>query len=207
MNEWILRFKKGYEKSKNQYKILIILAGWIVIYLLFRIIFFKEQAEQQLILKTQINELDHQAVTWENQIQILKDLPKSPYFKKWQEQRKQLESLQGKYQTLLKESSGKQWENATEHLLQTEKGLKVIKIKNLPETVYTPTQPLKINAKIYQQRLIFSLAGNYNDTIDYLNRLETVMPNIRWNNLNYQVTNYPNAKIDMEFAILYEKGN
>jgi hypothetical protein len=207
MKEWAVWFKKWYEKSNNQYKVLVILIGWFFIYLLFSLVFFKGQADQRLILTTQINELNHQVATWENQVKILKELPKSPYYKKWQEQRKELQSLQGRYQTLLKNSSSKQWEEVTDHLLKTEKNLKVIKIKNLPETVYTPPQPLKINTKIYQQKLIFSLAGDYTDTVAYLNHLEADLPNIRWNNLNYQVTNYPNAKIDMEFSILYEKGN
>src|SRR3990167_9051998 len=44
---------------------------------------------------------------------------------------------------------------------------------------------------------------NFFDTVNYLQYLEGVLPNVRWNSFSYQVTQYPIAKVELEFSIFY----
>ena len=120
-------------------------------------------------------------------------------------QHRSFQNLEGQSVFLKNLTSSKQWGDVIKTVLQSQNNITLEQIKNFPETVYNPLQLQNVVLKIYQQQLLVVVYSNYFDTINYIQRLEQVLPNLRWDSIHYQVIQYPVGKVEMEFSILYEK--
>src|SRR5262249_11001095 len=131
----------------------------------------------------------------------------SPLYKKWLEEQKSEQTVSSQYSSFTHVSPAKQWQSVFKVILQTQPNIALLDIKNLPEYTYNPLQLSTLKSKIFAQPLSVTVESNYYDFMNYLAYLEKQLPNVHWDKLTYQVTTYPQATINMEFSILYEKGS
>lgn len=100
-------------------------------------------------------------------------------------------------------SNGK---NAIMTILQTKSNIKLTEIKNFPEEVYKGDDDEHlIDKHIFKQKVNITFFSSYIETIQYIETLEQTLPSLHWDNLVYEVTTYPTAKVEMELSIIYEK--
>ncbi|TAK74635.1 MAG: hypothetical protein EPO11_06600 [Gammaproteobacteria bacterium] len=207
MNEWLISLRNWYEPRPSRERVLILFLGWAIVYALFYFIFFSPLDKESKALHETLKTEEDTITNWEVQIAALNKIATTPLYKKWQQQNKLFVSLHQKYKNLLKSSSTKQWQDIIKTVLQAQTNITLVQIKDFPEVVYNPANLPISSTTLYEQRLLVVIFSNYFDTIDYIQHLESLLPNIHWNSLNYQVTQYPVAKIEMEFSIFYDKSN
>ena len=205
MMKYIDDIRAWYDSRIVREKLLVLALCWAVIYLIFSLSLFKPLDREKSELSLQIRENENQIATWDTQINALKKIPNTPLYKEWIKHRESLQALEGQYQIYLKESPSKQWANVIKAILQSQHNVILVEIKNLPETSYNPPQANVTAKKLYEQLLQVTVLSNFNDTVKYIQHLENLLPNLHWNKLTYDVTQYPIAKVQMEFSIIYEK--
>lgn len=195
--------KVWYGERDIREKLLVLGLGIALIYALFSLFLLNPLAEKKNLLTTQMEAANLQIKNWQLQIETLKKIPNTPLYKEWITQSNKLNILKSEYQLYLKESPTKQWENVIKTILATHHNITLVEIKNSPETLYK-SNTTSTN-KIYQQHLSLTIYSNYFDTISYLQHLEQTLPHIHWEKLTYEVAQYPIAKVQLEFSIIYDK--
>lgn len=205
MNKYYSDLVKWYDMRNMREKLLVLFLVFAIIYAVFSLSLLQPLKTKKIALKTQAKELNGQIKQWEIQIGALKKIPTSPLYKEWLSQNQSLIQLRERYQSLLNTPPEQQWQDVITTLINTQNNLTLAQIINHPETAYQSADNVKIKTNIYQQKLDLTVLGGYFDTIQFLQQLETRLPNLHWDQLTYQVVNYPTAKIHMEFSILYEK--
>jgi len=204
MNDYIKQIKRWYSFRILREKLLFIGLCWALIYAIFSYIVFipLERTREQLTIdiKTAENEISN----WKIQISALNKIPESPLYKKWQIEHQTFDNKTKAYRSLLQASSAINWEDIVKSILHLDNNIIIEQIKNFPEELYNPPE-FKIPIPVYQQRLLLVVQSNYFDTIAYLKRLQAALPTIHWESLSYHVVQYPVAKVELEFLVLYEK--
>lgn len=205
MNKYILKFRSWYEQCQTRERLLVIVLCWAILYGFFSVFFFKSLEYKQTLLVAQVKQSQSQLDNWKTQIDALNKISESPLYKQWLSQHKLFQRLEAQYKYLLNTSSSKQWQDVIKTILRSQNNITLVQIKNSPETLYNQANVGEGAVKIYQQQLLLVINANFFDTVSYIQQLEEILPNIHWIKLDYQVTQYPMAKIEMEFSILYEK--
>ncbi|EKD72143.1 MAG: hypothetical protein ACD_45C00750G0007 [uncultured bacterium] len=205
MNKYILIFKKWYELRATREKVWIAAFGWALLYAIFYFFSLGSLDKQTSILGEGIKKTNHQIKSWNIQISALKQMSESPLYKQWTDQKQRLEGLRGKYQNFLQTNLPGQWQEIIKNILGVKQdNIHLVQIKDFPETVYKATEHNE-KTNLYQKTFRIVVNGNFFDTVSYLQQLEKLRPNVHWDSLNYQVVQYPIAKVEMEFSIFYEK--
>ena len=195
--------KIWYSERDVREKLLVLALGIALIYALFAVFLLNPLAKKKTQLLTQIEAANLQIKNWVLQIDALKKIPYTPLYKEWLTQSNKLSVLKSEYQLYLKESPTKQWDNVIKTILATHHNITLVEIKNSPETLYKSN--VSTTNAIYQQHLSLTIFSNYFDTISYLQHLEQTLPHIHWEKLTYEVAQYPIAKVQLEFSIIYDK--
>ena len=207
MNEYLLFFKKRYETCSMREKLLIIVLSGSLLYAIFYFLLFKSLEVQAKNLITEIQAIKDQIKAWDKQITNVKKISTTPLYKQWITQHQNLLNIKKQYKLLFNIPSHQQWQTAINSVLYAKKNITVVQIKNSPEILYHPSFRSESKEKIYQQKFLLVVRGNYVDMVHYLQSLEKSLPMIYWDSLNYQVMEYPTAQAEMEFSILYEKNS
>jgi MSHA biogenesis protein MshJ len=93
---------------------------------------------------------------------------------------------------------------ALSDMLKQNHQLTLIKLESLPATTLLAAK--QQHQPIYKHGLVITFAGNYADTVNYLETLEALPWAIVWDSLDYQVKNYPLAEITIHAVTLsFEK--
>jgi MSHA biogenesis protein MshJ len=207
MSNYIQSIRSFYDTLKLREQLLALLLVWAFLYAIFAYILYRPIDADISILQADIKTLNEQQVNWNNQIDMLKKISKTPLYDKWIKQHKAFQKLQSQYKLLLQNSSSKQWQEFIKTILRSQNNITLEQIKDFPEAVYNPTNTPNLVEQIYQQHLTLIINSNYFDTIAYIKELEKSLPNILWDTLTYQVTQYPIGKVELGFSILYEKND
>ncbi|MFT7128754.1 MAG: MSHA biogenesis protein MshJ [Gammaproteobacteria bacterium] len=102
-----------------------------------------------------------------------------------------------------------------ERVLVQNKGLKLLSVENMPVVSLLPTGVETTNAMsadnvsksqnkvagqqgLFRHSFVLQLQGGYMSTIAYFNNLEKLPWQFYWDNLHYEVSDYPNATITLE---------
>ncbi len=205
MNIYLKQFKLWYNKRPVREQALVIFLGWAIIYAIFSLYIFTPIHNREKIITTEINDYQNQINNWNIQLNAIKKIAKSPLYQQWLQQEKNFQSKREAYKSLLKTTGSAQWDDIIKTILFSETGITIDQIKNLPESPYNPPGLGQTTTNIYEQKLTLSFHSNYFTTLDYLEHLEKVLPTIHWDSFKYTVNKYPNANVEMEFSILYEK--
>jgi len=89
-------------------------------------------------------------------------------------------------------------------LLAKERGLTWVGFNTLPSKPLDPSEGMVVvgGGTMFEHGLEIAFRGNYFDTLDYLKQLEKAGYQIFWNSLDYEVLNYPEAKITLSISVL-----
>lgn len=90
-------------------------------------------------------------------------------------------------------------------VLERNRGLQLVDLSKLPaEQLSTPVNGEKSDPEValfnHQVRLTF--AGNYFETLGFIDDVEHQLPRLRWESMDYQVSHYPEANVTLVFATL-----
>ncbi len=204
MEKYILQFKTWFLNRSTRERCFVLILGWALIYFIFYFIFFKSIDEKTMQLNNEITQLNHSINNWQLQINALQKISQTALYKEWIKQHQSINQIENKYKKFLQTSSSAQWEEVVQAVLQTTNTIKIENIKNFPKTAFQTGDP-RITSQIYEQPFVVTMTGNYFNTIEYLQYLEKTLPNVQWKHINYHVTHYPLAEIELEFSILYEE--
>lgn len=204
MNELLKNCQNWYEQRDQRERLLVLGLGCALIYVLFLLILIHPLEYQKSTLVADIKDATNQKNIWKVKIDALNKIALSPLYKQWQieHQKYQLAAEQAK--ALMQISPTSQAQLIINALLEPQTNVTLAQIKNLPDSPYNPDNA-KTTTHIYQQRIMVTILSNFNDSVNYLLRLEQEFPNLHWNSLNYQVLQYPVAKVEMEVSVLYDK--
>lgn len=205
MDKYLLQYKTWFQERNLREKILVIVLSWAIIYAIFALLLI-----YPVDVAIEKNTKDLKASTdavenWKNQLKFLADIPKTELYKEWVIEQKNHESLKDKYKDLLGHPGEDRWDSIIKTVLNKYPNIIMEKIENGPEKAYTTSKIKTDSDSILQQQMRVSVLGNFQDIVGYLTALEAAMPTIHWDTLDYTVTEYPIAHVQMEFSILYEK--
>ncbi|PTB33123.1 MSHA biogenesis protein MshJ [Photobacterium phosphoreum] len=184
---------------------LITVLGWITISF---IGVFMVLEPQWLQLKSQTNSaqvMNNNVVATRNKITVLqRQLAQDPN-KELEVKIAQLTEKNALLVQLLQQKIGRlisptQMPHILEQVLRHSKTLRLQSIVSLPATQLMSGDDQ--GYYLHPVRMVFE--GQYFDVIRYLTQLETLPVNYYWRNLNYQVMQYPWAKIELELYTLSE---
>lgn len=204
IENYLTMFRCWYDKRPLREQALTLFLFLSVTYALFYFLFSYKVDSKILTLKKDIYTTQQKVNSWKQQIDTLNKIATTPLYKKWAKHHEYFDSLKKQYHFLLKNSSSKEWQEVITTLLKSEPNITLLQITSSPESTYSPTGETTVN-KIYEQAITLSIQSDYFSTLDYIKKLESVLPNIHWKKLSYTVTEYPKAKVDLEFSIFYEK--
>ena len=89
-------------------------------------------------------------------------------------------------------------------ILDQQKNLKLVELRNLPVAPILSDEESDSNQDIglfrHPVRLVFQ--GNYSDTLSYLTKLEDMKNRFYWNRFDYQVEDYPIARVSLNIYTL-----
>ena len=89
---------------------------------------------------------------------------------------------------------------ALSDMLKQNQQLKLVKLETLPPT--TLLEAKQQRQPIYKHGLEITFAGNYSETVNYLETLEDLPWAIIWDRLDYKVKNYPMAEVTIRVVTL-----
>ncbi len=207
MNAKLLQLRLWYEQRDTRERLLFISLSWAIFYFLFYYSLSSNVDYQIALHSAEIAQKEADIVNVKQQIKNLAVIAHSPLYKEWQQTQTAQQGLATQHASLTQISPSLQWQKILTVILQSHPNINLIEIKNLPEVAYNPDNIKGIKQKIYAQALAMKVQSDYFDFMNYMLYLEKQLPMVHWDKLTYQVTQYPNAEIDMEFSILYEKTN
>ncbi|KJG57688.1 MSHA biogenesis protein MshJ [Photobacterium kishitanii] len=189
--------------SREQW--LIAISGWVAIGF---IGVFMVLEPQWLQLKSQMNNVQtttNNAIAIRNNITVLQrqlaqDPNKDIEVKIAQLTQKNTQLVQQLQQKIGGLVTPTQMPNILEQVLRHSKELRLQSIVSLPAAQLISGE----DQGYYIHPLRMTFEGKYFDVIRYLTQLEALPVNYYWRNLNYQVMQYPWAKIELELYTLGE---
>lgn len=205
MNERIKQFKSWLEERELRERLLIAGLFWALFYAIFSLFLFNAIDAERKELAASIKQARDKIRNWKLQLNYLSKIPETPLYKEWVSHNQNYQNLKQTYKDILGKPIAEQWKDIMKSVLRNHPNISVDQVKTLPETVYQPSSTGDKRGAIYQEQMQLSIFGGFKDVVNYLQILESGLPNIYWNTLNYEVEDYPMAKVDMEFSVLYEK--
>tara|TARA_R110000868_G_scaffold290766_5_gene550936 strand:+ start:2749 stop:3381 length:633 start_codon:yes stop_codon:yes gene_type:complete len=205
INHSLKSYQSWFDQRNLREKLLVFALSWALIYALFSLFLFRTVDTRNSEITGQIKKTQNEITSWKTQLDYLKEIPKSPLYKEWLAQNQQYESLKSQYKHLIGKAGPDKWDQIIKTILSSYPNIIIEKIENDPEKHYQTTKIESEPDTIFQQQMKLTVLGNFQDIVGYLSSLEKAMPNIHWDTLNYEVTEYPLARVAMEFSVLYEK--
>lgn len=202
MKNQILRLRSWFEQLSLRERALFALLVWAVAYALFSLIFLMPVNKQLADHLDNIKKAQSQINTLDLQIDAVDKIPNSALYLEWQKQHAIYEKIQKQYQTLLGNFSSNNWLQIIKSVIASHPNMTLSHIENSQETPFAAGSAF-ISQTILQQSLTVVVYGDYFSFINYLEHIEKLLPNVRWDTLEYEVVTYPTAKITMEFTVFY----
>ncbi len=205
MENTLTKFKTWFEKRDLREKLLVSGLSWAIIYALFALILFRPLDIESTELAVNIKKANDDIASWQTQLKFLKDIPNTAIYKEWVASHKSYQALKDKYKDLLGKPVEEKWDEIIKSVLSNYPNIKIERIQNAPEVLFQGNPALGNTDSIYQQQAQVVALGNFPDILGYLSYLEGAVPNINWDSFSYKVIEYPQARVEMEFSVLYEK--
>lgn len=205
MNKQLVRLDHWYRLRNTRERVFIMLLGFSFLYALLYFMFFRSVEYKRELLLAEIHQKNNQISAWTLQIDAVNKISASPLYQKWKAHQAKLNALHKQYENFILPPTSTYWQNAIKTVLSNEKSISTDEIKYYPATLFSNLSLTKSTTKVYEQKVHVTVYGSYFDTIDYLKNLEKALPIAQWETLNYQVAQYPTAKVEVEFSILYEQ--
>lgn len=205
MNKYITQFDLWYKQRNARERLFVMLLGFAFLYAVFYFILFRSIDYKRELLLAEIRQENNQMKSWHTQMTALKEIANSPIYKKWKSHQASLQALHKQYENFILPPTSTYWQSIIKTVLSNQKNMTTDEVKYYPPTVFTTLTTGDKKTDILQQAVHITIYGSYFDTINYLKNLEKALPIAQWDKLTYAVTQYPLAKVDVEFLILYEQ--
>ncbi len=202
MKNQILRLRTWFEQLSLRERALFALLVWAVIYAFFGLIFLRPVNNQRAVFQDNIKQAQDKINSLNLQIDAVDKIASSALYLEWQKQHANYEKIQIRYKTLLTNFSSSNWLQIIKSVIASHPNITLTHIENSQESPFTLGSTL-VSEGIFQQNLTVMVYGDYFNFINYLEHIEKLLPNVRWDTLNYEVITYPTAKITMEFTVFY----
>jgi MSHA biogenesis protein MshJ len=188
--KYFLLLKQKYlvlEEKVNQFapwkRVILICALLIAIYLFWFLLITSSQYEEIKIIKDSETTLTGQSVQIQDRIAKIK------------ENAKQLDVNSG----LVSQAA---LIPILKAMMMEQEGVElktVINLSDIPLDLVKDEKELKLPFKLYEQPLTFVFEGTYMGTYEYLKSMESLPQMIFWEELQYDVQEYPKAEIKLTF--------
>ncbi len=198
------------ETLTNREKVILIATLFVVLWSSWDSFLYQPIAAKQKILKQQLQSINNQIASQRETATLLENTgnidPNIGNRLKLAELKAQYSRLQEQVMFGDKKFVPPQlMAKALSDMLKENQGLTLIKLESLPPTTLLDAK--QQHQPIYKHGLAITFSGNYVDTVNYLEALETLPWAIVWETLDYQVKNYPLAEIKIRAVTLsFEKG-
>lgn len=204
MNKYLIIANDWYKERPTRERILMLLLSWAFLYALFYLFLFRQSDATYAELTSHLKMLRDQEQSWNLQIKALNEISRDPLYKKWVIQHQSFDTLQLKYKNLIRAQKPSDWRIIAQSVLSSEKNISLVQMKDYPNLPYVISGN-QTASNIIEQKHMIVITGNYLDILSFLKRLETLLPNVRWNSFSYHVSTYPIGEAEMEFSVFYEK--
>lgn len=204
-NTTLLKYKAWYQSRKVREQILVLFLHFAVLYGLFSLTVLDPLDSRSENYQKQLSSSIKEQKSWELQLSALNKLTSTPLYQQWKKQKSDLKTLKTQYQNLIKKPLDKKWEEVITTILQSQTNIVLENITSMPEKKFNDNVSGLNTRGLYEQEITISIKSNYFDTLTYLQHLESALPGLHWKRLLYEVHQYPIAKVQLEFSIIYEK--
>jgi MSHA biogenesis protein MshJ len=204
------KVQERFESLTKREKIIVVSASMAIIWSLWDSVFYQPTAAKQKLLKQELISLNSEIATQRQTAALFESTgnanPNIDNQKKLAELKNQYSRLQEQVMLGDKKFVPPQlMAGALSDILKQDHHLALIKMESLPPETLLPEK--QQHQPIYKHGLVITFAGNYSDTVNYLEKLEALPWAIVWEGLDYQVKNYPMAEITIHAVTLsFEKG-
>lgn len=207
------KFNEWFNARNNRERMLILITGWMVIYMFWFLLVSRPLLHQETALKSsivstniKIKSIQEQANTivsiateysTNEQLQIQKMLfSQTEHLKKTIEVSAHSVSAEKNIEQVLKDI-----------LSQPNKGVVIVDLRALSmepliKSTEDTSQLPPILKHIYKQGIQIQLQSDYYNTMTYLNELESLKWRLYWDSIDYRVSNYPKADVNIKLFVL-----
>lgn len=196
-------------------RILILLFGMIFIWFIFDIALLLPHKQKVLAISDQINVLKRQTIDLRTQILSIQNAKQAATPKETSQKKQLLEKQMADLNREIKQISehlvkSSEMASLLENFLSQHQHLKLIEIKNLPPQSILSENDTKEAEKLnhsalFIHPLVLIFEGSYFQTIQYLENLEKMPWRFFWDELDYQVIAYPEARITLKLHTMSEE--
>ncbi len=199
------------EKRNSREAVLLFLAGLSVVYLFWNVIFELSLRRQNEALETQSQDLGKLLETQKQNLNSIEGIITSSAFARNLQKQKQLSSqshragavLQSIEETFVPVDLLSQ---VTNDVIAQQAEVALVSLKTFSGEPWLQTPGVKQNFSslrdVYKHKIELEFRGTYFNTIAFLGHLEKLPWHLYWDHLDYQVLNYPEAKVVARFYIL-----
>ena len=199
------RFYNFYDQRNFREKMLLVLLSFAFWYFVYQLVIISWIDDVNLKKSKEYSMLNDKVNVTNRQIALLKQALNSSLYQQWVNQEKVLSDIQKKYHQYVTAYSSTDSQAIIKLLLNNRGNINILEIKSDPSRPYELAAKIQNTNKLYQKPYVVSLLVNYQEFFPYMQKIETVLKSVAWNRLSYEVTQYPIAKVELEFSILYEK--
>lgn len=198
MNEVISAWLR--KRSKRDLIILLVI-GWVVIYFIWYVVLQHGLVKQKKEMEHNLNLLQEQRNIAHEKIEIiLNATERNPAYQDWVKRK-------GSQNTVITQTlSGKDVVGVVKAFLAKQPGITLINLKKLSDELGTSKElAIRMGKQIQKQGFQMQFQANYFDTLNYLERMETLPWHVYFSRVEYNVTTYPDANVTAVFYLLSDK--
>ena len=208
MNEKIAEWKNKFDSLGQRERVLLLVTAVVVTFMVMQVLLLDplldatKKIENRTVEATQqINQYQAEKQTVEAQLSVGVDRAKKA-------QLNRLQNELGELNSEIEESvvamiPPRLMPDVLEQVLLESKGLKLLSLENQPVVAVLEPQEADeeqstVSESLYNHNVILKVSGDYMSVIEFFNRLALLPWKFYWDDLNYQVDEYPNAIVTLK---------
>ncbi|ARN73596.1 hypothetical protein [Oceanicoccus sagamiensis] len=211
MNDRLATVLQKIDSLNQRERILVLLTALVLVVMLLQIALLDPLLSKRQKLASNIKSLNSQIQQQSNEKTILEARLTAGINRDKIKRREQLQSQREQLNKKIEASlvamiPPRLMPEVLERVLAETKGLKLLSIANKPVVAVVRQQPKTDNSgsdaavqqALYNHGFILQLKGNYMEAITYFEKLSELPWRFHWDDMRYQVEQYPNAIITLE---------
>lgn len=212
MNKNLQQWAKKIDALNQRERVLIFLIAVVVLVWLLLTLLLDPMLSEQKRMSAQLQQLQSQAAQLSNEQIILAAELSSGVHRQAEQRRQQLQQELERINQNIESSivaliPPRLMAEVLESVLVENRQLKLLALENKPVVKLLAQQDANSKAEknsnesaqaLYKHAFVLTLQGNYAATISYFEKLAALPWRFHWDDLRYEVDNYPNAVITLE---------
>lgn len=204
--QW-LSWQQKIDALNQRERILLFLVVLVVFYSLLQWLLLDPVLDERRVLQRQLTQLNSQIIQLSGDQQVLQAQLASDVNRDKKQQRDRLASDLSALDRKIENSvvamiPPQKMAQVLESVLTQDQSMKLLAVENRPVKpvieLDEKDRQQQHGAGLYQHSFVITLQGSYLSTIDYFNKLAALPWRFYWDNLTYEVDQYPSATITLE---------